>query len=148
LECTGVFFRAKRMTEHAATSTQGRIDSGRQTVVGVNKYRPDGDADIAALKVDNRAVRRQQFAKLERLKAERDEAKVQAALDALTSYAETGAGNLLEGAVEAAPVKATGGEIYYAREKVYGRHRADVSAVTGVYKAEMGRMEGSMSRIK
>jgi methylmalonyl-CoA mutase len=138
----------KRMIEQAATSTQGRIDSGRQTIVGVNKYRPDSDADIAVLKVDNRSVRRQQLEKLERLKAERDEAKVQAALDALTSYAETGAGNLLEGAVEAARVKATVGEISYALEKVYGRHRADVSAVTGVYKAEMGRMEGSMSRIK
>jgi len=138
----------KRMIEQAATATQGRIDSGRQTIVGVNKYRPDSDADIAVLKVDNRSVRRQQLDKLERLKAERDEAKVQAALDLLTGYAETGAGNLLEGAVEAARVKATVGEISYALEKVYGRHRADVSAVTGVYKAEMGRMEGSMSRIK
>jgi methylmalonyl-CoA mutase len=138
----------KRMIEQAATATQGRIDSGRQTIVGVNKYRPDSDADIAVLKVDNRSVRRQQLEKLERLKAERDEAKVEAALDALTSYAETGTGNLLEGAVEAARVKATVGEISYALEKVYGRHRADVSAVTGVYKAEMGRMDGSMSRIK
>jgi len=138
----------KRMIEQAATATQGRIDSGRQTIVGVNKYRPDSDADIAVLKVDNRSVRRQQLDKLERLKAERDEAKVQAALDALTSYAETGEGNLLEGAVEAARVKATVGEISYALEKVYGRHRADVSAISGVYKAEMGRMSGSMSRIK
>ncbi len=138
----------KRMIEQAATATQGRIDSGRQTIVGVNKYRPDSEADIAILKVDNRSVRRQQLDKLERLRAERDEAKVQAALDALTSYAETGTGNLLEGAVEAARVKATVGEISYALEKVYGRHRADVSAVTGVYKAEMGRMGGSMTRIK
>jgi methylmalonyl-CoA mutase len=138
----------KRMIEQAATATQGRIDSGRQTIVGVNKYRPDSEADIAILKVDNRSVRRQQLDKLERLKGERDETKVQAALDALTSYAETGTGNLLEGAVEAARVKATVGEISYALEKIYGRHRADVSAVTGVYKAEMGRMGGSMSRIK
>ena len=138
----------KRMIEQAATATQGRIDSGRQTIVGVNKYRPDSDADIAVHKVDNRSVRRQQLEKLERLKAERDEAKVQAALDALTRYAETGTGNLLEGAVEAARVKATVGEISYALEKIYGRHRADVSAVTGVYKAEMGRMGGSMTRIK
>jgi len=138
----------KRMIEQAATATQGRIDSGRQTIVGVNKYRPDSDADVAVLKVDNRSVRRQQLDKLERLRAERDEAKVQAALDALTSYAETGTGNLLEGAVEAARVKATVGEISYALEKIYGRHRADVSAVSGVYKAEMGRMGGSMTRIK
>src|SRR6185436_817844 len=88
----------KRMIEQAATATQGRIDSGRQTIVGVNKYRPDSDADIDVLKVDNRSVRRQQLEKLGRLKAERNEAKVQEALDALTSYAETGTGNLLEGA--------------------------------------------------
>ena len=138
----------KRMIEQAATATQGRIDSGRQTIVGVNKYRPDSDADIAILKVDNRAVRRQQLDKLARLKAERNEAEVQEALDALTRYAETGTGNLLEGAVQAARVKATVGEISYALEKVYGRHRAEVSAITGVYRAEMGRMDGSMNRIK
>jgi methylmalonyl-CoA mutase len=138
----------KRMIEQAATATQGRIDSGRQTIVGVNKYRSDKDAEIAILKVDNRAVRRQQLDKLTRLKAERDEAAVSQALDALTRYAETGTGNLLEGAVEAARAKATVGEISYALEKFYGRHRADVTAVTGVYKAEMGRMDGSMSRIK
>ncbi|MGD9503209.1 MAG: methylmalonyl-CoA mutase, partial [Methyloceanibacter sp.] len=138
----------KRMIEQAATATQGRIDSRKQTIVGVNKYRTDSDADIAILKVDNRAVRRSQLDKLARLKAERNEDEVRAALDALTRYAETGTGNLLEGAVEAARVKATVGEISYALEKVYGRHRAEVSAVTGVYRAEMGRMEGSMSRVK
>jgi methylmalonyl-CoA mutase len=138
----------KRMIEQAATATQGRIDSGRQTIVGVNKYRPDSEADIAILKVDNRAVRRQQLDKLAHLKAERDEKAVQSALDALTRSAETGAGNLLEGAVVAARAKATVGEISYALEKVFGRHRAEVSAITGVYKAEMGRMDGSLTRIK
>src|SRR6476619_3900046 len=138
----------KRMIEQAATATQGRIDSGRQTIVGVNKYRPDSDPEIAILKVDNRAVRRQQLDKLERLKAERNEAEVQSALDALTECAKTGKGNLLEGAVRAARAKATVGEISYALEKVYGRHRAEVSAVTGVYKAEMGRMDGSLTRVK
>src|SRR5262245_29487083 len=138
----------KRMIEQAATATQGRIDSRKQTIVGVNKYRPDSEAYIAILKVDNRAVRRRQLDKLTRLKAERNEAEVRAALDALTRDAETGTGNLLEGAVEAARVKATVGEISYALEKVYGRHRAEVSAITGVYRAEMARMEGSMSRIK
>ena len=138
----------KRMIEQAATATQGRIDSRKQTIVGVNKYRPDSEADIAILKVDNRAVRRRQLDKLTRLKAERNEDEVRAALDALTRYAETGTGNLLEAAVEAARVKATVGEISYALEKVYGRHRAEVSAITGVYRAEMARMEGSMSRIK
>ena len=138
----------KGMIEQAATATQGRIDSRKQTIVGVNKYRPDSEADIAILKVDNRAVRRQQLDKLARVKAERNEAGVQEALDALTRYAETGTGNLLEGAVQAARVKATVGEISYALEKVYGRHRAEVSAITGVYRAEMGRMDGSMNRIK
>jgi len=138
----------KRMIEQAATATQGRIDSGRQTIVGVNKYRTAKDADICILKVDNRAVRRQQLEKLARLKAERHEAAVQGALDALTRSAETGTGNLLEGAVAAARAKATVGEISYALEKVFGRHRAEVSAITGVYKAEMGRMDGSMTRIK
>ena len=138
----------KRMIEQAATATQGRIDSGRQTIVGVNKYRQDSDADIAILKVDNRSVRRQQLDKLERLKSERNEAEVQSALDALTESAKTGKGNLLEGAVRAASAKATVGEISYALEKVYGRHRAEVSAVTGVYKAEMGRMDGSLTRVK
>ena len=138
----------KRMIEQAATATQGRIDSGRQTIVGVNKYRTAKDADICILKVDNRAVRRQQLEKLARLKAERHEAAVQGALDALTRSAETGTGNLLEGAVAAARAKATVGEISYALEKVFGRHRAEVSAITGVYKAEMGRRDGSMTRIK
>ncbi|MGA7456896.1 MAG: methylmalonyl-CoA mutase [Methyloceanibacter sp.] len=138
----------KRMIEQAATATQGRIDSKRQTIVGVNKYRPDSEADIAILKVDNRSVRRQQLDKLARLKAERNEAEVQQALDVLTRYAETGTGNLLEAAVEAARVKATVGEISYALEKVYGRHRAEVSAITGVYRAEIGRMDGSLNRIK
>ena len=138
----------KRMIEQAATATQGRIDSGRQTIVGVNKYRTDKDADISILKVDNRAVRHQQLEKLTRLKAQRDEAVVQSALDALTRSAETGTANLLAGAVAAARAKATVGEISYALEKVFGRHRAEVSAITGVYKAEMGRMDGSMTRIK
>ena len=138
----------KRMIEQAATATQGRIDSGRQTIVGVNKYRPGSEADIAILKVDNRSVRRQQLDKLARLKAERNENEVREALDALTRNAETGEGNLLEGAVVAARAKATVGEISDALEKVYGRHRAEVSAITGVYRAEMGRMDGSLNRIK
>ncbi len=138
----------KRMIEQAATATQGRIDSKKQTIVGVNKFRPESDADIAILKVDNRAVRRQQLEKLAKLKAERNEEEVQSALDALTKSAETGKGNLLDLAVKAARVKATVGEISYALEKVYGRHRAEVSAITGVYKAEIGRMDGNVSRIK
>ena len=98
--------------------------------------------------MDNRSVRRQQLEKLARLKAERDEDRVRSALDALTRYAETGTGNLLEGAVQATRAKATVGEISDALEKVYGRHRAEITAVTGVYKAEMGRMDRSLDRVK
>ena len=136
----------KRMIEQAATATQGRIDSGRQTIVGVNKYRSETDADIRLLKVDNRSVREQQLAKLERLRGERDEAAVTEALDALTEAAETGKGNLLEGAVKAARVMATVGEISYALEKVYGRHQASITAITGVYKSEM-KKDGNMGRV-
>jgi methylmalonyl-CoA mutase len=136
----------KRMIEQAATATQGRIDSGRQTIVGVNKYRSETDADISILKVDNRSVREQQLAKLERLRGERDEAAVTEALDALTQYAESGKGNLLEGAVNAARVMATVGEISYALEKVYGRHQASITAITGVYKSEM-KKDGNMGRV-
>ncbi|WP_292525351.1 methylmalonyl-CoA mutase [Methyloceanibacter sp.] len=136
----------KRMIEQAATATQGRIDSGRQTIVGVNKYRSETDADIRLLKVDNRSVREQQLAKLKRLREERDEAAVIAALDALTHAAESGNGNLLEGAVDAARVKATVGEISYALEKVYGRHQASITAITGVYKSEM-KKDGNMARV-
>ena len=136
----------KRMIEQAATATQGRIDSGRQTIVGVNKYRSETDADIRLLKVDNRSVREQQLAKLERLRGERDEAAVTEALDAVTQYAESGEGNLLEGAVNAARVMATVGEISYALEKVYGRHQASITAITGVYKSEM-KKDGNMGRV-
>ena len=136
----------KRMIEQAATATQGRIDSGRQTIVGVNKYRSETDADIRLLKVDNRSVREQQLAKLKRLREERDEAAVIAALDALTHAAESGNGNLLEGAVDAARVKTTVGEISYALEKVYGRHQASITAITGVYKSEM-KKDGNMARV-
>ncbi len=136
----------KRMIEQAATATQGRIDSGRQTIVGVNKYRSDKDADIAILKVDNRSVRDQQLAKLDRLRGERDETAVNQALDALTQFAQIGKGNLLEVAVAAARVKATVGEISYALEKVYGRHRASITAITGMYKSEM-KKDGNMARV-
>jgi methylmalonyl-CoA mutase len=136
----------KRMIEQAATATQGRIDSGRQTIVGVNKYRSETDADISILKVDNRSVREQQLAKLDRLRGERDEAAVTEALDALNQYAESGKGNLLEGAVNAARMKATVGEISYALEKVYGRHQASITAITGVYKSEM-KKDGNMGRV-
>ncbi|WCL52978.1 methylmalonyl-CoA mutase [Gimibacter soli] len=128
----------KLRIEDAAARTQARIDSGRQTVVGVNKYRLDETEEIDVLKVDNSAVRAAQIAKLERLRAERNDADVARTLDALTKAAETGTGNLLALSVEAARAKATVGEITTALEKVYGRHKAEIRAVTGVYGKEVG----------
>ncbi len=125
----------KLRIEEAAARTQARIDSGRQTIVGVNKFKPIDEAQIEILKVDNASVRGQQIAKLARLKAERDAAAVKAALDALTAGAR-GNGNLLDLAVKAARAKATVGEISDAMEVVFGRHRADTRAVSGVYRSE------------
>lgn len=131
----------KLRIEDAAARTQARIDSGRQTVVGVNKYQLDETEDIDVLKVDNSAVRASQLDKLKRLKAERNQDRVDEALNALTKAAETKTGNLLALAVDAARVMATVGEISEALEKVYGRHKADIKAVTGVYRKEMGKSE-------
>ncbi len=127
----------KRRIEEASARTQARIDSGQQTVVGVNRYRPEHADDIPVLKVDNTAVRNAQIAKLNRLKAERDPDAVAAALDALTAGAAGGA-NLLELSVNAARAKATVGEISFALEKVFGRHKARADAVKGVYLREAG----------
>jgi len=138
----------KLKIEEAAARTQGRIDSGRQTIVGVNKFRVENEPQIEILKVDNHAVRRQQQEKLERLRAERDEADCQAALDALTKCAETGEGNLLARCVEAARAMATVGEISDAMEKVFGRHQAEVKAITGVYREEIGTMQKSLARVQ
>ncbi|MBX3481619.1 MAG: methylmalonyl-CoA mutase [Caulobacter sp.] len=127
----------KLRIEEAAARTQARIDAGRQSVVGVNRYRPEVADDIPVLKVDNSAVRTAQLEKLKKLKAERNEAETTAALDAL----ETGAranGNLLALAVDAARAKATVGEISYALEKVFGRHRAEIKSIQGVYMKEAG----------
>ena len=138
----------KLRIEEAAARTQARIDSGRQTVVGVNRYRLDKEEAIDVLKVDNTSVRRAQIEKLKRLRAERDEAACRTALAALTRCAEGGKGNLLECAVDAARAKATVGEITQALETVFGRHVAEVRAITGVYKSEMGESEDSVKRVK
>ncbi|GBE42320.1 methylmalonyl-CoA mutase large subunit [bacterium BMS3Bbin10] len=138
----------KLKIEEAAARTQGRIDSGRQTIVGVNKYRVSDEAQIEILKVDNHAVRRQQHEKLERLRKERDEAGCQAALDALTKCADTGEGNLLAQCIEAARAKATVGEISDAMERVFGRHQAEVKAITGVYREEIGTMRKSLAKVQ
>lgn len=127
----------KRRIEEASARTQARIDSGQQSVVGVNRYRPDVPDDIPVLKVDNSAVRAAQLEKLARLKRERDPDAVAAALDALTAGA-SGNGNLLELSVNAARAKATVGEISFALEKVFGRHKAKADAVKGVYLREAG----------
>jgi methylmalonyl-CoA mutase len=131
----------KLRIEEAAAKTQGRIDSGSQSVIGVNKYRPTDEAPIEILKVDNAAVRQMQLDKLARLKRERDPKAVQDALAALTRAADGGNGNLLELAIDAARAKATVGEISLALEKVFGRHRAEIKAISGVYKREVGMTE-------
>ncbi|MCG8562318.1 MAG: methylmalonyl-CoA mutase family protein, partial [Hyphomicrobiales bacterium] len=138
----------KLRIEEAAARTQGRIDSGRQTIVGVNKFKVTDEAQIEILKVDNHAVRRQQLDKLERLRAERDEGRCRAALDALSKCAETGDGNLLAHGVEAARAMATVGEISAAMEAVFGRHQAEIKAVSGVYRAELGTMSKTLAKVK
>ena len=138
----------KMRIEEAAARTQARIDSGAQTIVGVNKYQVTDQAQIEVLKVDNKSVRESQIGKLARLKGERDPAAVAAALAALTEAARSGAGNLLEGAVAAARAKATVGEISEAMEKVWGRHRAESRAVSGVYTAEAGAMSKDVERVR
>ena len=128
----------KRRIEEAAARTQARIDSGRQSIVGLNRFPVDDEEEIDVLKVDNRAVRDAQVARLETLRAERDNAAVTRALEALTRAARTGEENLLSAAVDAARARATVGEISEALEKVFGRHRAEIRALTGVYSHEMG----------
>jgi methylmalonyl-CoA mutase len=138
----------KMHIEEASARTQARIDSGAQTIVGVNKYRLDDEAEIEVLKVDNKSVRESQIAKLRRLKAERDPRAVAASLDALTGTARTGQGNLLERAVAAARAKATVGEISDAMEKVWGRHRAEARVISGVYSAEAGAMAKAVEGVR
>jgi methylmalonyl-CoA mutase len=137
----------KLRIEEASAKTQARIDSGHQSVIGVNKYQPTDEAPIEVLKIDNSAVRAHQIEKLKRLKAERDPSAVQEALEALTRAADRGNGNLLALAVDAARAKATVGEISAALEKVFGRHRAEIKAITGVYKREVG-MSGAVERVR
>jgi len=136
----------KLRIEEAAARTQARIDSGRQPVIGVNRYRVADDVPVEVLKVDNTAVRAAQIEKLRRLRAERDEGAVTAALDALTRGA-AGDANLLELAVEAARAKATVGEISAALEKVFGRHESPIRTISGVYREEAGEAE-SIRRVR
>jgi methylmalonyl-CoA mutase len=138
----------KTRIEEAAARTQARIDSGQQTVVGVNKYPPTVDEHVEVLKVDNTAVREQQIARLRQLRAQRDKRKLQAALTALSRSAETGEGNLLACAVDAARALATVGEMSDALERVYGRHQATTQTVRGVYSGEMGENAESIARVR
>ena len=141
----------KLRIEEASAKTQARIDSGHQSVIGVNKYQPTDEAPIEVLKIDNSAVRQMQLDKLKRLKAERDPTVLQEALDALTRAADRGNGNLLGLAVDAARAKATVGEISLALEKVFGRHVAQIKVITGVYKREVGKggkMTGAVERVR
>ena len=127
----------KMRIEEAAARTQARIDSGEQKIIGLNEYRLEKEAPIDILAVDNTAVRESQIARLTELKANRDQAAVDAALAAITKCVETGEGNLLELAVEAAKVRATLGEISYACEVVVGRYNAVIRSISGVYSSAM-----------
>jgi methylmalonyl-CoA mutase len=137
----------KLRIEEAAARTQARIDSGVQSVIGVNKYRPDDDVPIDILKVDNGAVRQLQIDKLSRLKRERDPKAVAEALDALTRNAAGGNGNLMALTIDAARAKATVGEISSALEQVFGRHRAEIKTISGVYRREVG-MTDAVARVQ
>ncbi len=138
----------KLRIEEAAARTQARIDTGRQAIIGVNRVRPAREEPLAVLKVDNEAVRRNQIERLRVLRAERDPAAVQRTLDALTRCAQTGEGNLLELAVDAARARATVGEISLALENVWGRHRAEIRAVSGVYRGEVGDTDDAVARVR
>jgi methylmalonyl-CoA mutase len=138
----------KLRIEEAAAKTQARIDNGSQTVVGVNRFRPEREEEIDVLKVDNSAVRTLQIDKLKRLRAERDPQALEAALAGLTKAAESGQGNLLALAVVAARAKATVGEISSALEKAWGRHRAETRTLTGVYLREAGAMNDAVARVQ
>ncbi|MFT7401038.1 MAG: methylmalonyl-CoA mutase, partial [Hydrogenophaga sp.] len=142
---------AKLKIEAAAAEKQARIDSGKDVIVGVNKYKLKNEDPIEVRDIDNVAVREGQIARLKAIRASRDEAKVQAALAALTAAAENPAasngasgtgGNLLDLSIQAMRLRATGGEVSDALEKVYGRHRADTQKVTGVYAAAYDSAEG------
>jgi len=141
----------KLRIEEAAARTQARIDSGRQPVVGVNLFRPDTADDIEVLKVENTAVRTSQIAKLERLRAERDQAACDEALARITAAARRLADgtrgddpdlNLLKLSIDAARAKATVGEISTAMEEVFGRHTATIRTISGVYRNEVGETPG------
>jgi methylmalonyl-CoA mutase len=133
---------AKLKIEASAAEKQGRIDSGKDVIVGVNKYRSGQQDRVDILVVDNHKVREQQIERLQRIRATRDAAAVQQALDALGACARGGEGNLLDLAIRAIRLRATVGEVSDALEQVFGRHRADIQKVTGVYARAYDSAEG------
>ena len=137
----------KMRIEEAAAKRQARIDSGRETIVGVNKYAVTSEQEIDVLVVDNAAVREKQLARLAEVRARRNSTEVEASLSALTRCAETGEGNLLELAVNAARKRATLGEISSALEKVFGRYQAVQHTISGVYSAE-SRQDGDFVKAR
>jgi methylmalonyl-CoA mutase len=132
----------------AAARTQALIDSGRQTIIGLNKYRPATDDPINVLKIDNTAVREAQIKRLKALREQRDSSAVDAALDALTACAHTGQGNLLDLSIKAARLKASVGEISSALEKVYGRFQPTPQLATGVYAKQVGETVDAIKRVR
>jgi methylmalonyl-CoA mutase len=146
----------KLRIEEAAARTQARIDSGRQPVIGINKFRLDENEKIEVLKVDNTSVRTQQIEKLRRLRADRDEQATRAALAALTGAADAALNgsrpndldhNLMKLAIDAARARATVGEISDALEKVFGRHVAEIRTISGVYRQEVGQ-SGNVEHVR
>ncbi|WP_310620801.1 methylmalonyl-CoA mutase [Flexibacterium corallicola] len=137
----------KLRIEEAAAKTQARIDSGNQSVIGVNKFRPKEEEQLEVLHVDNAEVRAKQIEKLKRLREERNEKETQAALKELENAARSGNGNLLDLSVKAARALASVGEISLAMEKAFGRHRAEIQSITGVYKREVGAMSDSVTNL-
>ncbi len=131
----------KMRIEEAAARRQAHIDSNSETIVGVNKYRLEKEEALEILEVDNSAVRESQLKRLAKLRAERDESKVQACLEAITKASETGEGNLLELSIYAARERATLGEISDAMEKVFGRHKAVIRSISGVYSGEYAKKD-------
>ena len=138
----------KLRIEEAAARTQARIDSGQQTIVGINKYPLEKEDHLEVLRVDNTAVREAQIARLRELRAERDEAALTPKLEALTKSAETGEGNLLELAIDAARHRATVGEISDALERVWGRYQATIRSIEGVYRSEVGKNSEAVDRVR
>jgi methylmalonyl-CoA mutase len=131
----------KMRIEEASARRQARIDSGQDIIVGINKYKLDKEEPIQILEVDNTIVREKQIERLREVKANRNNEKVKQALDAITHACQTGEGNLLELAIEAAKYRATLGEISYAMEKAWGRYTPEIKSITGVYSSEISQNE-------